>query len=69
MISILANRIIVDILANHRMVGNTHEVSRQITDHELKIGDSVTDGAEEAEEGHDGVEILIADLPATGQPG
>ena len=33
------------------MVGNTHEVSRQITDHELKIGDSVTDGAEEAEEG------------------
>ena len=64
----MANRIIVDILANHRMVGNTHEVSRQITDHELKIGDSVTDGAEEAEEGHDGVEILIADLPAAGQP-
>ena len=68
MIGILANRIIVDNLAHHRMVGNTHEVSRQITDHELKIGDSVTDGAEEAEEGHDGVEILIADLPAAGQP-
>ena len=51
MIGILANCIIVDILAHHRMVGNTHEVSRQITDHELKIGDSVTDGAEEAEEG------------------
>ena len=51
MIGILANCIIVDILEHHRMVGNTHEVSRQITDHELKMGDSVTDGAKEAEEG------------------